>query len=234
MDTARIVVISSLAEALFLRKFLGGMVSLAFNSDFTALSPDPSNVFVYPHNLVMSSVLSVLSDPTIIKLVSKPMMAINKFYNVLPTNIDHLSIYLQDRDGSGRSIPEMKREIVDTSNIEALDQRAAAVALIMSKYRAEADKMVKQSKKKSYFNKRRDCYALYLTIYNDILSTNGPLPFSELVNLASNYPSLCRIERYSEKTISPAMALNGLIKVGALANDRYTSMVSIPDQIPPV
>jgi uncharacterized membrane protein len=224
----RIITIDSLEEASFARRFLGNIITVSFNKDYVAFSPDASTAFIYSTRLLWNSIISIFQDPTLIKLISKPAPALKSFLGgVIFANCQHISDYMSQK-GEQRSISEMKREITEQDVIPQLSNRAGSVALIMMKYKLIADVTHKTPKqqKKSYFNKRRDCYLLYLTAFNDILVRNGPLRFVTLANIVKSYPYLCRIG------LSPFMALEGLIKVGALSLERDTTIVSIPDQIP--
>lgn len=226
---ARIVMVTSIQEAIFARKFLVNIVAAAFNTDYTAFAPDAMTVFVYPNKSLWSNITSIFRDTNLTKLISKPLIALKRFLNGANCeNCQHISEYINQKAES-RIIPDMKQEITDQDTIDSLADRAGMVALIMMKYKIKAEKLaIKKPKKvkKSYFNKKRDCYLLYLTVYNDILSRYGPLKFIDLTRRTRNYPYLCRVR------LSPAMALEGLIKVGALSNEVNTTLVSIPDQLP--
>lgn len=224
----RIVMITSSEEATFARKFLINMVTVSFNKNYTAFGSDASTTFIYPTKLLWSSITSIFQDPTLMKLISKPAPALKFFLNgIVYENCQHISDYMNQK-GDHRSISEMKREITEQDNIQDLAERAGYVTLIMMKYKLIADTAEKRPKKekKSYFNKRRDCYLLYLTAFNDILIRNGPLSFVALANAVRTYPYLCRVK------LNPSMALEALITVGALSLERNTTLVSIPDQMP--
>ena len=227
-SSVRIVMVTSSDEAIFSRQFLINVIAASFNKNYTAFSPDPTTVFVYPTKELWSYIITIFQDPALIKLISKPAPALKSFLNGnICANCQHISDYLNQR-GASRSISEMKREITEQDSITDNTTRTGSVALIMMKYKLIADNTEKKPKKekKSFFNKRRDCYLLYLTAFNDALVRNGPLPFVTLANTVKTYPYLCRIK------INPFMALEGLIKVGALSLERNSTIVFIPDQIP--
>ncbi|CAH6418464.1 Hypothetical protein HVR_LOCUS165 [uncultured virus] len=272
----RIIVISSPEEARFAQKFMVGTVTVAFNKDYTAFAPDVTNTFIYSNKNAWNFIIIIFADPNVLKLISKPMMALTTFLKgSAAQNVEHLSNYMNTR-GQSRLIPEMKEEIINQHRIKSLQNQvcnpvneskirppkvplaeldfncdprgsqagfkepisstinlqlvAGSVSLIMSKYKDIADKGGPEGKakksKKSYFNKRRDCYLLYLTAFNDILSYRGPTKFVDLIAQVRKYSFLCRTK------MSPGYALDGLIKVGALSNNAYTSTISIPDQMP--
>jgi hypothetical protein len=227
-DELRIVIISSLEEAAFVQKFLTGIIAVSFNRSYTAFSPDPKTAFVYSTKPLWSAIVKIFQDSSITKLISKPSPALKSFLGGVTCNkCQHISDYMSHK-GDNRSIPEMKREIVEQDKIHDLKDRTGSIALIIMEYKTNADIVANNPKKekKSLFNKRRDCYLLYLTAFNDILIRNGPLPFMRLVNIVKSYPYLCRVG------INPSVALEGLIKVGALSSDRFSTIVSIPDQLP--
>ena len=218
------MLINSPDEARFAQKALSGIITVAFNNEYTAFSPNMNTVFVYPNVSAWNYIIEIFINPEILKLVSKPIMAVATFLKgIVFKKVEHLSAYMSNK-GKSRFIAEMKREITNQYEIKNIQDRAAAVALIMSKWRELADKAKKE--KTSYFNKRRDCHLLYLTAFNDILSLYGPMEFNNLVALVYKYSFLCRTN------MGPGFALNGLIKVGALSNNPFTSVVSIPDQMP--
>jgi len=221
----RIVVITSAEEANFARKFMIKMVSVNYNDKYTAFAIDDSTVFVYPNLQRRDNIIEIFQATDLTKLISKPLSAVKLYLKGSNcNNCEHISAYISKK-GNPRIIPDMKKEIIDQNMVESLSDRAAKVALIIMKYKIDADKTIKPVKK-SLFNKKRDCYLIYLTAYNDILSTYGPLRFTELTRKVRDYPYLCRMR------LHPALALEGLISVGALSNDPTTTLISIPDQIP--
>lgn len=224
----RMVLLTSPQEGELGRKFLVGPIAVAFNKEFTAFSPNSTTVLIYPNNITWNSIKDIFYDSSVTKLIMKPTMALTNFLKKSPyNNVEHLSTYLNQR-GESRSIIDLKHEITNKDEILSLDERAGAVALAMSHYRELADNAIKKPKKskKSRFNQKRDCYLLYLTAYNDILSRYGPLKYIDLIARVRKYPFLCRTK------MTPGFALEGLIKVGALIINVSTTMISIPDQIP--
>lgn len=232
ISVPHIIMVTSLQEAIMARKFLVSTITATFNVEYTAFASDEKTVFIYPNNSLWSNITGIFRDAGLFKLVSKPLVAVNLFLKGINCeNCQHISDYLIEKEES-RLVPKIKQEIIDQGKIESLPDRTAMVALIMMKYKIKVDKFATKKKKKvkknkkSHFNKKRDCYLLYLTAYNDILLRYGPLRFMDLTRKTKNYPYLCRMK------LSPAMALEGLIKVGALSNEANTTLVSIPDQIP--
>jgi len=227
-DQSRIFTIISKNDSDFARKFLNGIIAVAFNKNYVAFSPDDKTSFVYPTKEFWDDILTIFQDSEIIKLISKPIPSLRLFMNGENfNNFQHISQYMTN-NGDNRSIPEMKREIMEQTEVTDIKQRTALIALIIMKYKISADffkSNTTKSIKKSLFNKRRDCYLLYLTAFNDILISNGPLTFINLANMVKSYPYLCRIG------LNPYMALDALIKVGALSINQDTTIVSIPDQI---
>ncbi len=225
INTERIILIGSRAEANFARKFMTNIVTINYNDHYTAIAIDGSIVFVYLNGANGNDILEIFRANNLIKLISKPLSAVQLFIGANNCiNCEHISKYITNK-GNSCLISQMKKDIIDQEKIESLSDRAAKVALIMMRYKIEADK-IKNGDKKALFNKKRDCYLIYLTAFNDILSTYGPLRFTELTRKVRNYPYLCRMK------LHPAFALEGLISVGALSNDPATALVSIPDQIP--
>jgi len=202
------------------------IVAVSFNDEYTVFVPNLSTIFIYSNKLSWSSILSIFENANVVKLVSKPIMAVKSFLHDAPcNNCHHISDYINSY-GEPRNIPAMKQEIINQSNVISLADRAAQVAIIIMKYKIAADSPIKKPKeggRKSYFNKKRDCYLLYLTAFNDILIRYGPLKFVDLTRRIGRYPQLCR------SRLSAALALNGLIKVGALVNEKETSMIYIPE-----
>ena len=227
-DQLHIVTISSNEEAVFAQKFLTRIIAVSFNENYISFSPNDKTAFIYSTKQHRSIITTIFQDPNIIKLISKPLPALKSFLkDIACNNCQHISEYM-DKKGDSRSIPEMKREIIEQNEIGDIMERVGSISLVMMKYKTNADMIEKTGKvkKKNLFNKRRDCYLLYLTVFNDILIQNGPLQFVTLASMAKTYPYLCRTK------LNTYMALEGLIKVGALSLDRYTTIVSIPDQLP--
>ena len=218
-----IIMVESVQEAEFANKFMTNIITVGFNKDYTAFAIDTKTIFVYPNKLL--STVAIFSDASIMKLISKPIAALRIFlHGERCENYQHISNYLKC---NLRDIFNMKQEIMDQGNVISLSNRAANVALIMMKYKIIEDNRNKSLQiNKSLFNNKRDCYLLYLTAFNDILSHYGPLKYTDLTKRIKLYPYLCRVK------LHPAMALEGLISVGALSNDSKTSIISIPDQIP--
>lgn len=227
-EQPRIFTILSENDAKFSRKFLDGVIGVSFNENYVAFSIDVKTVFVYPTKEFWTDIIEIFQDPEILKLISKPIPALRTFIgDEVFNNFQHISQYMTN-NGDNRSIPEMKREIMEQTQVLDIKQRAALIALIIMKYKINSDIVKSNSNKsikKSLFNKKRDCYLLYLTAFNDILITNGPLSFVKLTNMVKSYPYLCRI------ALNPSMALDGLIKVGALSINQDTTIVSIPDNL---
>lgn len=223
-----IVMVSSEEEAVFARKFVVDAIGIAFDKLYTAFSTNATTAFLFPNNIGRNVMLEIYQNPDIIKLISKPIGALKSHLRGNKCeNCKHISDYINEK-GDTRDIPEMKRELMDLGAVQNMDDRVARVALTIMKYKTRADITGKPLKKprKSFFNKKRDCYLLYLTAYNDILSRLGPMKFITLVSKVRGYPYLCRAK------IHPAFALDGLIALGALSSDLRTSIISIPDQLP--
>lgn len=227
-NEAEVITITSLEEAIFIRKLIVGTITVAFNNDYVAFAMNTDIVFVYPNDIARNVINDVFQSSNIVKLISKPLISLKSYLRgIVCRNCQHISAYINEIGGS-RMIPEMKQEIMEQDVILSLRDRAAKIALIMMAYKLAADRSLpKQPKqKKSYFNKKRDCYLLYLTAYNDLLSRYGPMKFIDLTRKVREYSYLCQM------TLHPALALEGLIKVGALSNDSQTAVISIPDYIP--
>lgn len=202
------IVTSTIQEVEFSRKILGNCVSIAFDDSNIAICRDESTIFFYPNNLGLNLAKQILSDPNILKLVSKPFM--RSCFGVECQNCQYIGEYMTDL----RLISEMKNDLIENAS------DIVKVATIIMKY-----KRLSENKKVSCFNNARDCYLLYLTIYNDILSQNGPMKFLDLINKSKEYSYMCRTQ------MNPAMSLTGLIKIGALVSDTNTTIIRIPEQV---
>ena len=223
LDQYQVIMINTEQEAIFAQKIITDTVVLTYNKDYSAVNVDGKTIFIYPHTIALPHIIRILSNPKITKLISKPDSAVKIFFKLSSCqSCMHISTYVNKK--IARKVPEMNREIMDQYQIKDLSIRAANVTAIMMKYKLETDKVTKQ-RKRSFFNMKRECYLLYLSVYNDILITHGPMKFVDLTTRVINYTDLCQID------LPPSMALNALISVGALINDEKTSMVSIPDQI---
>lgn len=194
----------------FSRKLLGKTISIAFGNLNVAICRDESTIFLYPNNIGLYIMKEILPNPDILKLVSKPF--ISSYFGIECKNCQYIGEHVSDL----RLLSEMKNELIENF------QDITKIAGIMMKYKNLSD--VKNSN--STFNSGRDCYLLYLTIFNDILSQNGPMKFLDLINKVNNYSCMCRMK------LSASMALTGLIKVGALISDTETTIISLPEQIP--
>lgn len=250
MSISSQILINTPEEAIFARKFLSPTITVAMNSSYTAIGINIYMILIYPNATQRDAIAAIFQDNTILKLLSRPSPAWNSLNSAVNTcasthiyswnqdlsgisctNCQHISEYIE-KTGNGRIIPEMNREIMNQDGTVSLSQRAAEVSLIMMRYKIQADSTQHQNSlnskesSKCMFNKGRDCYLLYLSAYNDILSRLGPITFTELTSRVRSYPYLCRTD------LHPAMALEGFIKTGALSSDSETAIVSIPDQIP--
>jgi hypothetical protein len=221
----RMIMVNDVKEAKFTQQFINNEVAVAFNDEYCAFAIDTDTVFVYIIDTTLDYILAIFNDSNIVKYFSKPFGAIKLFTDGKYQNCLHISRYLSNK-GNRRDIPKMKMEIMDQDKGNALNVFAADVAIVTFKYKLETDEIVKNQKKRSkiLFNKKRDCYLLYLTAYNDILSRTGPMKFTDLTIKVRDYPYLCKTK------LHPAMALEGLIKVGSLNSDTITALVSLPDQ----
>lgn len=224
----RIVMIESPTDAIFAKKFINNVTAVAYNSDYTAFATDATTVFVYSNATERNYIIEIFKDPKVLKLISRPAPTLKGLLRGNNyENTKNISVYINEV-GDPRVVPEMKQSIMNQDEEKSLSARAAKVALLMMKYKIEADVTGKPAKKpkKSYFNKKRDCYLLYLTAYNDLLSRYGPMRFIDLTRRVRDYPYLCRVG------LHPAMALEGLVNVGALSSDPRRALISIPDQLP--
>lgn len=224
----RIVMIENANDANFAKKFISNVTAVAYNNEYTAFAIDATTVFVYSNAIGRNAIIEIFKDPTILKLISRPAPTLKGLLRGNSCeNCKNISVYINDV-GDPRVVPEMKQAIMNQDKEILLSDRAAKVALIMMKYKTDADVTGKPPKKpkKSYINKKRDCYLLYLTAYNDLLSRYGPMRFIDLTRRVREYPYLCRVG------LHPAMALEGLVKVGALVSDPKRALISIPDQLP--
>lgn len=223
----RIISIKDSKEAEFSKQFIVNTVAVAFNVEYTAFATDLNTVFIYSNKISKSYIIEIIRDSNIVKLISKPIGVIKVFTHGEYQNCDHIGDYI-NRVGDPRYIPDMKLEIMNQNKEKELNIRAANVALLIMKYKLKADEVSNNPKKeeKSFFNKKRDCYLLYLTAYNDILSRMGPMKFTDLTVKVREYSCLCGTN------LHPAMALEGLIKTGALNSNTMNALVSIPDQMP--
>ena len=186
-------------------------VTVAFNDSYTAFVDDSLTVQVYSSN--DSIIYEIMENSNITKYISAPI-GLLKSRGYICNNCTHINTYINNL----RDVSELNHDIMNCDTILFLSDRAANVALLMMKYKIYVD----NKKKEFYFNVRRDCYLLYLTAYNDIISRFGSMTFLELTNKVRSYPMLCRA------CLHPALALEGLIKLKALISDSETSMISIP------
>jgi hypothetical protein len=232
----RIINIESAPEAQFAHKFMTNPVTVAVNDSFTAFAVDPMTVFVYSNTQL---IMSILQDINIVKLVSKPIPAIKSIYGDIK-NCTHISDYIINKlkgQSSWMMVNRMNLEIMEEGNhleidrstnqirpTQSLSQTAANVALIMMKYKTQANRTIDVKSEKSTFNEKRDCFLLYLTAYNDLLSRYGPMKFTDLVRRVKDYPQLCRTN------MNPVMALKGLIESEALMTDPESTLIFIPEQ----
>ncbi len=218
--------ISTIDDMKLFYSSLDSDISVAYNNLYTSFVTNSGRTIVFPNSIGKDIVIDIFKNPNIMKIVSKPLSSLKTFLkNNTCLNCVHISTYISD-NGNQRNIPAMKQEIINQDSESDLKTRAVGVASIIMKYKIQADKEGKPVKthRKIFFNKKRDCYLLYLSIYNDILSRFGPMRFIELIRRAHNYPNLCRTN------LHPALALEGLIKSGALISDSRTTFVTIPDQ----
>lgn len=211
ISRCKIVNIKTREDIDFVRKLITGIIAVAYNHEYAAFTMDGVTIFVCSIKSHKDCIIDIFTDSDIMKLISKPLPSLKILLgdNVY-ANCKNISSYLREANCSSL-ISKIKRSIIEQGN-EPLVDRVVGVALLIIKYKILSTRP-----------QGRDCYLLYLTVYNDILSNYGPMRFTDLTRIARGYPYLCRTK------LHPALALEGLISVGALLNDK--ELVFIPDQI---
>lgn len=198
-------------------------VSVAFNSKYIAFGLSERKAFVYSNFTHRGIINDIIKNPRITKLISTPLCVLRQHAKSECKGCIHI---INRLDRNQRKISEMNTEMMEQNSEPSLFFRAANVSLIIMKYKKShqfASGNTRPHARKSCFNKKRDCYLLYLTAFNEIISLCGKIPFTELVAEVSKYPCLSRIKMH------PMIALDGLVKIKALRSDG--TFIYIPDVV---
>ena len=182
-------------------------VTVAFNKEYIAVAYNLEKVMIY--NIDTPPI--IFQDTKYIKLYCKPEFVVERQFNIVN------GIHIGDYKNNDRSYHQMKYDIINQGYNPDNMEKAHNIALIMMKYKLIVDSQTNES----IFNNKRDCYLLYLTVYNEILAQDGPTEFMDLINKAKKYKYLCKI------ALTPVLALQTLIKIKAL--QEIETLVSIPD-----
>lgn len=181
----------------------------------------------YPDELFNLVSTYLFTSPDVVKLVCTPLSKLKQHYGLTEcVQCQHINDYVCGKGGT-KLLPEMKAMIV---RAHTQDNAAQRIASIMMLFQEEVDS--RQSKVltprttiRKTFDRKRDAYLQYLTIFNDILSTSEvPLTAVQLAQAAEHYPNLCRI------AMTPLEALDGCVVAGALQLHPGTATVQL---IPP-
>lgn len=192
---------------------------------------------------------AVFMNPHITKLVCTPLSKLKQHYGLSEcVNCQHINDYVCARGGN-ELLPEMKQLIMNAHTIR--DHTAQRIASIMMLYQEAVDSAPQEkviqppprppkpkkpptrtpqtkivgsmARPQMVFNKKRDCYLQYITVFNDILSSDTePLTAVELARRADSYPNFCRI------SMTPLEALEVCVQAQALHYDPVSKLVSLP------
>lgn len=179
-------------------------LAVSFNNQFISFA-DNETFYLFP--VLSDDAKKLMTNRDVQKIGSKPHIKILSLFGKCE-NYDTLSNYLQVRPDL---IYPAKQELVSLGNIDDYQLQAKLTSQTILKYMTIRDQSVPDS----------TTYLDYLTIFNNILSTYGPLNLIDLVRLSRQY-----IHN------KPVVILDHLIKIGALSIDLKDTVVSIPDQPP--
>lgn len=174
---------------------------IAFNNDLAACLMNNEINFLSEEQLT-----KLLNDPSILKLVNK--------HNIEGINCQHIYDFLIMK-GCIELLLKLKNKII-YSDLKNRQDKLINTVQLMHKYKRKCNR-----RNRSTFNKKRDAYLLFLTIFNEILVINGSMQYDELISLAREYPNFSRME------MDPTKALDSLIYMKALIFDDRTSIVSL-------
>lgn len=189
------------------------MVTVALNHEYVAVATSADSVSLYSRD----EATQLFENPDILKLVSRPREKLQYYLpGVECRNCRHIGTHIR-MVASTELLLRMKDEI-RALPVSFGARRLLLLAALMMRY---------ISLSKSYnavyvFNKKRDAYLYYLTVFNDILAAERMIPSDLLLKRAESYPNYCRLP------LSASTALDGLIKTGTLRRDRF-DVISLPD-----
>jgi len=215
----RYITVQDKKEAKFVRRFITGSVTVGINQEFTGFAIDKKTVIIYRNKKHMKYIAKIFNNDRIEKIITRPLGAIKNLIgeNLIGKNLIeecNMCKYIGDCVNSKRSLYQMKLEIIEQGKEKEDNKRAGNVALIAMKYKmeqeTETNKIGKEKCMDTIFNKKRECYLIYMTAYNDILSRDGLMKYTDLTVKVMEYKDISMSE------LHPAMALEGLIKTGAL------------------
>lgn len=192
-----------------------GVISLASNGNNTVISLRDGTLHIYDNKIHYDQLVSILEDPNVLKIIDTNKYRLEYLNNIQPKRYVDIITFVKNNNHSSW-IPKIKGELSIASITDAADIMMRYVIL------SHPEPILGPKEKKDYFDYKRDCYLLYLTIYNEIIMNYGPLPFVKIIGKLNAYPRLCR------HNMSPANALEGLLCIGALIIDRKTTIISLP------
>ena len=217
-ESLRIIRIDNEYEANFAKKFMKRIIIVAYNEDDFAFGISQDLIFIIPKKY-LNIIDEIFSDKEIIKLISKPLPAINQQITLSCNNCCNIIEYYNQNI---RLSNQLKNNILKAQSL-------VEIVLLMLNYKIINENNREDFHIKPVFNEDRNNYLTYLTLFNDILIRNGPLLFADLINETRNYLSLNNPNLLNNKKLNPEIALQGLIFTDALRNDTATTLVWIPD-----
>lgn len=220
-----IVSISSVEDAEDVNSKLFGTILVSIGTSFTAIYFDDT-IFLYSNRDFFDYITSILSNPRLSKLLYRHKNKTNdQLKNVTCKKCTNFESFLRNKV-SFKTFNLFKQEInsilIDRRKND--EKKIIEIIQLVIKYQDFVNKKPKRpfnvpetkkisKKKKTFYNNKRDLYLLYLTIFNEILSYNGPLNSDQLLRIINNYPQLGRIK------YNPITLLNDIIESGALYRD---------------
>jgi hypothetical protein len=246
----KLLVVTNEIEARFSVRLFESPLIVVRAQRQVAVITDRKWLLLYPDALFGTISTGVFTNAHLTKLVCTPLSKLKQHYGLEEcVNCHHINEYVCGKGGT-KLLPELKALITQAHDLDNAAQRIASIIMLYQEdVDARPPKPVPAPKKpripssapapvrlhspapvrlhspapvRHTFNRKRDAYLQYLTIFNDILSTTSvPLTVVELAQAADDYPNLCRMAMTSLE------ALESCIQAGALHYDPNDSTVKL-------
>lgn len=213
--------------------------TLVSTPQYTVVAQHPKTIFVYTNAHFLP--LCLLQN-SVRKFLAAPPEALRAAYGSdLQGELIHINAYLQELQQS-HYILAVKAALQQAGEISDPLSQAATVAHIISYYVILAHKHWHKERHKSLLpasgaselgnmDRKRQCYLTYCNILNRLLLTSGPCPFLELTQRATQH--MTALYPHSQIPMTATQACVAMITLGILICEPSSSLVQIPDMLPP-
>src|SRR5690606_24787510 len=148
---------------------------------YAIFTQDGNKYYIYPVSSMFPNIINIFQDENIEKLISKNSQYLKNFLNGNKcNNCRNINDYLS-ANGNNQGVISIKNEIINIGNIQDLIEKHSLIAQTIINYKLKTDELKRKTIKrptikssgparnKNFFSPKRQCYLLYLTIFNEIL-----------------------------------------------------------------